>query len=202
MGTIVKCPQCNEINFGSQLHCVKCQTSLIGIPREQGESPVPEFVSSPPPPPRENYYSKPLEFKEKKNLWAIAGIVIAVICICLALVGTGVGKIMVERAPIESILDTFMKDMVAKDIESAYALFSPRVQRQIPIDDIQKMIDGNNYILFDGYKNLSVQNLNLTATANTNPDLPQGTVANVNGFIEYSDGFTGNFTAILEKVDG
>ena len=136
MGTIVKCPQCNEINFGSQLHCVKCQTSLIGIPREQGESPVPEFVSSPPPPPRENYYSKPLEFKEKKNLWAIAGIVIAVICICsvicLALVGTGVGKIMVERAPIESILDTFMKDMVAKDIESAYALFSPPCSKANP----------------------------------------------------------------------
>jgi len=208
MGTIVKCPQCNEINVGSQLHCVKCQTSLIGIPREQGESPVSEFVSSPPPP-RENYYSKPLEFKEKKNLknlWIIAGIAIAVICICsvicLALVGTGVGKIMVERAPVESVLDTFMKDMVAKDVESAYALFSPRVQRQIPIDDVQKMIDGNNYVLFDGYKNLSVQNLNLTATANTNPDLPQGTVANVNGFIEYSDGFTGNFTATLEKVDG
>ena len=59
MGYIVKCPQCNEVNVGSLLHCNKCQTSLIGIPREQGESPISEFVS----PPRENYHIKPLQFK-------------------------------------------------------------------------------------------------------------------------------------------
>ena len=201
MGTIVKCPQCNEINVGSQLHCVKCQTSLIGIPREEGESPVSEFVSSPPPP-RENYYSKPLEFKENKNRWTIVVVVIAVICICSVICLTLAGASMVERVPVESVLDAFMKDMVAKDIESAYALFSPRAQRQIPIDEVQKLIDGNNYILFEGYQNLSVQSLNLAAAVNTNPDLPQGAVANVNGFIEYSDSFTGNFTATLEKVDG
>ena len=201
MGTIVKCPQCNEINVGSQLHCVKCQTSLIGISREEGESPVSEFVSSPPPP-RENYYSKPLEFKENKNRWTIVVVVIAVICICSVICLTLAGASMVERVPVESVLDAFMKDMVAKDIESAYALFSPRAQRQIPIDEVQKLIDGNNYILFEGYQNLSVQSLNLAASVNTNPDLPQGAVANVNGFIEYSDSFTGNFTATLEKVDG
>jgi hypothetical protein len=69
MGTIVKCPQCNEVNVGSQLHCIKCQTSLIGLPREQGESPIPEFVS--PPPPAENYYKKslkPLVFKNDDKL--------------------------------------------------------------------------------------------------------------------------------------
>jgi len=150
--------------------------------------------------------NSPTPKKSNKNLWIIVGVAIAVICtcsiICLALVGAGVGKITVERAPIESVLDAFMKDMVAKDIKSAYGLFSPRVQRKLPIDDLQKMIDGNNHILFDGYQSLSVQNLNLTAAVNTNPDLPQGTVANVNGFIKYSGGFTGNFTATLEKVDG
>ncbi|MBK8619095.1 MAG: hypothetical protein IPN96_18705 [Anaerolineales bacterium] len=148
----------------------------------------------------------PTSKRSNKNLWIIAGITIALICICsiicLALIGTGVGKVMVERAPVEAVLDSFMNYMEAKDVESAYALFSPRVQRQIPIDDVQEMIEGNNYVLFDGYQSLSVQNINLTAAANTNPDLPQGTVANVNGFIEYVDGITGNFTATLEKVDG
>ncbi len=148
----------------------------------------------------------PIPKKSNKNLWIIAGITLAFICICsiicLVLFGTSVGKVMVERAPVEAVLDTFMKDMEAKDVESAYSLFSPRVQRQIPIDDVQEMIEGNNYVLFEGYQSLSVQNLNLTAAVNTNPDLPQGTVANVNGFIQYSDGVTGNFTATLEKVDG
>jgi hypothetical protein len=148
----------------------------------------------------------PTPKKSNKNLWIIAGITIALICICsiicLALIGTGIGKVMVERAPVEAVLDSFMKYMEANDVESAYALFSPRVQRQIPIDDVQEMIKGNNYVLFEGYQSISVQNIKLTAAVNTNPDLPQGTVANVKGFIEYSDGFTGNFTATLEKVDG
>lgn len=35
MGYTVTCPQCQEINSGSQLYCTKCQASLIGVPREQ-----------------------------------------------------------------------------------------------------------------------------------------------------------------------
>src|SRR5689334_21696966 len=79
----------------------------------------------------------PAPTKSREYLWIILGTA-ALICICsvicLALFGTGVGKIMVERAPIETVLDTFMKDMKAKDIESAYALFSPRVQKQVSMD--------------------------------------------------------------------
>ena len=55
MGSIVKCPQCGEINIGSKLYCVKCQTSLVGIPREQGESPLPEFTSTQKSTDGENY---------------------------------------------------------------------------------------------------------------------------------------------------
>lgn len=55
MGTVVKCPHCNEVNVGSKLYCIKCQTSLIGIAREQGESPLSEFVI----PPREEYLITP-----------------------------------------------------------------------------------------------------------------------------------------------
>jgi hypothetical protein len=144
--------------------------------------------------------------RSNKIIWKIVGIAIAVLCLCsiacLALFLTSINKANNEKPPVESVLDAFMHDMEAKDAESAYALFSPRVQRQIPIDDLQNMMEGNNYILFDGYLSLSVQNLNLIAAANTNPDLPQGTVASVNGLIQYLGGFTGNFTATLEKVDG
>jgi hypothetical protein len=58
MGYIVKCPQCNEVNSGSVLHCSKCQTSLIGIPRVQVGPSIPEFVNPPILP--ENYKAKPL----------------------------------------------------------------------------------------------------------------------------------------------
>ena len=48
MAYIVRCPQCNEVNGGSQLRCVKCLASLVGVPREQGESPIPDFVPAAP----------------------------------------------------------------------------------------------------------------------------------------------------------
>lgn len=35
MGYTITCPQCQEVNSGSRLYCTKCQTSLIGVPREQ-----------------------------------------------------------------------------------------------------------------------------------------------------------------------
>ncbi len=46
MAYIVKCPQCNEINGGSLLHCVKCQASLIGIPREDDDTPETNLLST------------------------------------------------------------------------------------------------------------------------------------------------------------
>jgi hypothetical protein len=150
----------------------------------------------------------PTPKKPNKNLWIVLGIVTALICICscailcVALGAAGVGQVMVETVPVTAVLDSFMKDMEAKDVESAYALFSPRSQRQTPITDLETMDQGNNYVLFEGYKSLSIQNLNLTATVNTNPDLPQGTVAKVEATVTYQDGFTGRITAVLEKVDG
>jgi len=53
--------------------------------------------------------------------------------------------------------------MANKDAENAYALFSPRAQRQIPISKIQELLDGKNYFLFEGYQSLSVSNPNISA---------------------------------------
>jgi hypothetical protein len=141
-----------------------------------------------------------------KKILLIVGVVIAVICLCLIvciiLSATGLGKVMKEKAPIEAILDAYMRDMETKDLEGAYELYSPRVQRRMPLADLEEMIQGNNYVLFEGYQSLSVQNLNIRATANTNKDLPQGTVATVDGIITYEGGITGELYAVLEKVEG
>ena len=50
MATIVKCPNCGEVNIGSQLACINCQTNLIGVAREQGNSPLGERFIPPPLP--------------------------------------------------------------------------------------------------------------------------------------------------------
>jgi len=141
-----------------------------------------------------------------RNIWLVAVIIIALVCLCsitcVGLIGLGGFGIYSEKAPIEKVLDSFMKNMAAKDVKSAYALFSARSQRHVSISDLQKMDQGNNYVLFEGYESSTVQNLNISAAANTNPDLPQGTVATATGSISYTGGFSGRFTAVLEKVDG
>jgi hypothetical protein len=109
---------------------------------------------------------------------------------------------MVEKAPVESVLDLYMKAMDAKDAKGAYALLSPRAQRQIPLSKVEDLLKGNNYVIFEGYQSLLVGNFNVSAVANTNPNVPQGTVANVTGTIKFEGGFQGTFTGVLEKVDG
>jgi hypothetical protein len=141
----------------------------------------------------------------KKNTWIIVGVVIGILCICsivcVAVFGASMFKVYTEREPVGSVLDAYMRHMENKDAESAYALFSPRAQRQIPISEVQEMLEGNNYFLFEGYQSLEVGNLNISATANTNPDVPQGTVATVTGVITFEGDIQGTFNGVLEKVD-
>ncbi len=148
--------------------------------------------------------------QSNKSLWVILAVAIGLVCccsvICLVAIGLGglgtFGAIATEKAPIESVLGSYMKYMDAKDAKSAYALLSPRAQRQIPLSKVEELLEGNNYVVFEGYQSLSVGNLNISAAANTNPDVPQGTVANVTGTIKFKGGFQGTFTGVLEKVDG
>ena len=142
--------------------------------------------------------------KSKKNNWIIVGLLVGILClcsvVCVAVFGTAMFKVYKEKAPVESVLDAYMTAMANKDADNAYALFSPRAQRQVSISQIQDLLEGNNFLVYKGYQNLSVGSINISATANTNPDLPQGIVAKVNGVIIYADDVQGHFNGVLEKV--
>ncbi len=142
--------------------------------------------------------------KSKRRIWIIIGVILVVLClctvVCVAVIGTGAYKVYTEKAPVELVLDSYMRYMENKDVESAYALFSPRAQRQIPISKLQEALEGNNYFLFDGYRSLSIMNINMMASANLDPDLPQGLVAKVAGIISYDGDVQGGFNGVLEEV--
>lgn len=140
--------------------------------------------------------------KPRRIVVAVIGVLVLCSAICTAAVVLGVGKVAVEKAPIEAVLDSFMKSMAVKDVKNAYALFSPRVQRQVPISQLQELTEGYNFAVFEGYQSLSIQNINISATVNADPNLPQGTVATVTGVTFYDDGFQGTLDGTLEKVDG
>src|SRR5688572_11710701 len=129
-------------------------TDELQHPSSQQETPPTPQVSAslPAQPPKSN-----------KNIWIIVGIVVVILCLCsiacFALFGTSMYKVYTEKAPVELVLDNYMRYMANKDAEGAYALLSPRAQRQIPISEVENLLEGNNYILFEGYQSLSVNNL-------------------------------------------
>jgi hypothetical protein len=169
-------------------------------------APQPEQESVPPA----NTVSPSAKRSTRRTVVIVAGVVVAAICLCIGICvvaggwGTVTGLIRVaqERDDVTAVIDEFMLKMEKKDAAAAYALFSTRAQRQIPLSSIEEMLEGNNYVLFDGYESATVTNLNLNAAFNTNPDLPQGTVAKVTGIVTYEGGITGKVTATLEEENG
>jgi hypothetical protein len=144
--------------------------------------------------------------RSNKTLWIILGVVFGAIALCClvaaAVIVMGAIKSSKENTSASAVLDKYMRAMAAKNAEEAYDLFSPRAKRQIPILKVQEMLEGNNFVIFDGYKNLSVTSLVLSAAVNTDPDVPQGNLAKVAGTISYEGGVQGSFNGLLEKVNG
>lgn len=140
-----------------------------------------------------------------KKVWIIGSVVIvAGLCLCsvacLAMLGISLFRVNAERQPVSQLLDAYMRYMSNKDVEAAYALFSPRAQRQMSYSELEKMLEGNNYILFEGYQSLEVSELRVEAVAHNNPDAPQGIVATAKGVITFEGGIQGTFNGVLEKV--
>jgi hypothetical protein len=160
----------------------------------------------------QNYQSVPNDAyqtpkKSKKTLWIVLAAALLLACLCCVivvgvLIATGIGQSYIERPGVTSTLTTFMKDMAARNVEGAFAVFSPRAQRQMAKEDLKAMVNGSKYALFEGFQSLTIEDLTISAVANANPDVAQGTVAEVTGKVTYSDGYTGEYTATLEKVDG
>jgi hypothetical protein len=148
----------------------------------------------------------PPRTKSRRTLWIILGSLsgLFVLCIVLAalVIGRNILSISTEQASITPVIDRFMHAMTQHDAQAAYRLFSSRAQRQTPLADLSTLLDGPNSVLFDGYQSVTIDSTNLTSAVNTNPDVPQGSVATVNGTVTYAGSVTGSFRATLEKEDG
>jgi hypothetical protein len=123
--------------------------------------------------------------------------------LCVGISGASFGALVVktytEGPMVESVIDEYMGLMAGKDASQAYRLLSTRAKRNVSLADNEKLVEGNNYTLFDGYQGVTITSFTLNATVDSDPDMPQGQVAEVEGEIYYSDGYTGTFTAVLEK---
>jgi hypothetical protein len=124
------------------------------------------------------------------------------VVICIAASATTPAQTDAQRPAIESVLDQFMNAMERRDLDEAYSLFSTRARRQVSRTEIGELLEGNNYVLVEGYQHLSLTRLRIEVAVNTNPDIPQGTLGHVEAEVEYEGGFTGSMQALLEQEQG
>lgn len=145
--------------------------------------------------------------KMERRVWIIAGCVGVVLIFMCAIAGLALvlglqASNIPEQAPINSVLDEFMKDMVAEDIMSAFELFSPNGQRGIYPNDLTDMIEVGDKVLFVGYDRISADKITLDKALNNTSEQADGLVARVTGKVYYQDGKVASFTASLETVEG
>jgi hypothetical protein len=138
-------------------------------------------------------------------LWLVALGAIASVCLCsgLCLVPSGllIYRAAAERQPIETVLNKFVADLNADRIDEALARFSSRAQRTAQVNR-QQIEQFAKAPYARGSSATHVTNINVSQNYNTNQDVPQGTVANVSGTLDYTDGSHGTFQATLEREQG
>ena len=145
----------------------------------------------------ENLASVTQTKKPRRSIWLILGVIAGVVLLCLAIVITNViissKKTAVEEAAITSILDNYMKYMVARDVENAYALFSPEFKEVFSLSDIEGLTKGQTYELFEGYQSLFIQVSRFSTVVSTEKTMRD--VARISGTITYEGNIQGVFEA-------
>lgn len=181
----ILCPKCGKENEPGSSYCNHCGAPLSEtVPQADIKNDFPSAAVLPEIQPHK---------KSRKGLWILLGVCACVVIVCLVaavLVGTGV---LNEWQPVTDRLDTFVEFMVAKDVESAYALIEPAAKTSIHQSDLQSLISDSNYQqYFEGYQSLALTHLDVTFG---NPK-----TAEASGTLTYRDG-SGTFTANLAKVN-
>jgi hypothetical protein len=144
-----------------------------------------------------------------KGLYLSTGVILGLVlsmCICFGLCGIIFASSFQskdQKPDVEKVLDEFMRAMVDKSVAKAYALFSVRAKQNVSITNLEEMIKGKNYVLFEGYYETKIPDLALRSPIFTfGSSFPKGTVATAKGFVSYKGGITGKIDATLEEEDG
>lgn len=138
-------------------------------------------------------------------IWIIGIGLLASICLCggpcVGLVGFGVYQAVGQRDDVEHVIDASLQDIEPGRTDQVLTRISKRALDHDVITREQVENLARNPA-FQSYKSARVTGINVSTAFNSNSKMPQGTVANVSGTVEYDDGGTGSFRATLEKENG
>lgn len=141
--------------------------------------------------------------KKMSGRWPLVGlaaVIFLMLCAGLSFWGyqQAVAYVESEKPSVQRSVNAFMVHMNSQDPAEAYTVFSPRSRRLTPLTTLEKMVE-SNYVLFEGYKSVTITDLRISQNYDSNDNKPQGTVGYATGTILYKNGAEGDFVAILEK---
>lgn len=131
---------------------------------------------------------------------------LAVLCTCMVLgiascVMPSDRSVSEAQGAAEELADAYMRAMVNRDAAQAHALLSSRAQAVYSIGDLEQLLQGVDYGLYEGYESAEVAKVIVTSRVSTNPAVPR-TMVQVTGTINYQGGVAGTFEANMELEDG
>jgi hypothetical protein len=138
-------------------------------------------------------------------LWLLLFGGLACLCLCSGLcilpIGYSLFQVATQQEEIRDVVEGCLHEIDNDQFDDALARFSERAVKQglVTHEQLEALADNAAFQEFDS---LVVTNVMVNATVNSDPKLPQGVVANVDGTVAYNDGGTGKFKATLEKQDG
>lgn len=136
----------------------------------------------------------------------VTSIAIICSCCCLYFGALGIEAIVKffnsEQTTISEKVDQMMRALAEKRVDDAYDMFSTRARRVLNKSDVNKMVEGINFAFYDGYLSIEVDKYNFQDSKTFDPNIPQGTIAEVRGVVHYENGTDGTFISTLENEDG
>jgi hypothetical protein len=142
--------------------------------------------------------------RKRSRMWLLIVISFGAVavCVCLSLVAllfVAAGAFTTSADNQDDWLalsDAYMQAMAAKDVGTAYQLFSQEARREMGQSEFTGPLEGPLFALFDGYEDLDIGSWQI------NYYFPEGKTVELTGYISYRENVEGSYEAILVEEDG
>ena len=145
--------------------------------------------------------------KNKKWRPSIITILLLSLC-CVSFIGFSIYSVNLikpdtaaDKASIQKLVDQFLRDLSARDVQKAYDLFSTEAKKNTPRTKLENLIAENYSVLFSGYQKSEITSIEINSGLDLSRNALENRVAKVAGILSYEGGSTGKFDAYFDRED-
>jgi len=105
------------------------------------------------------------------------------------------GSFPEEMKNTSQVIDEYLSAMAQKDAQRAYKVVYVNGNESIALADLEGLVNGNNYFVFEDYREHSFTGFEMTQVGSVK-------YAEISGDVTYETNFVGQFSAVLVKENG